>query len=268
MQLLSGPLEREHRLVFAQGIERLVSSGSHAIASGTLSFRCTLQPAGCCRTGAPARDGRARARSEVQPGRRCLAVRLAWHFEAAGMAQKAAGYLQQAGERAERLSAPQEAIGHYQRALALLASLPETDVRTSQELALLIGLGQQFLASKGYAHPDVQRIHDRARSLCGRIGRSSQWVRALSGLGLFYSIRAEYGVARELYEQILDQPRAPATLRSSRWLIGSGLLGGRHGRICSARVHLERALAAFDPGGNGTGFSGIRMIMPPFATPF
>ena len=162
---------------------------------------------------------------------------------------EAIAYLQQSGDRAERLGAPEEAIGHYQRALALLATVPETDVRTSQELALLIGLGQQFLASKGYAHPDVQRVHDRARSLCRRIGRSSQWVHALSGLGLFYSIRAEYGVARELYEQILDAAQSAGDLAlisvADRVL---GYLAAVTGEYAAARVHLERALAAFDPG--------------------
>ena len=126
--------------------------------------------------------------------------------------------------------------------------LPQTDERTGQQISLLISLGQQLLASKGYAHPDVQRVHDRARMLCRQMGRSSQLVPALSGLGLFYSIRAEYGIARELYEQILDAARSSGDLAliavADRIL---GYLAAVTGEFAGARAYLEQALAAFNP---------------------
>jgi lipopolysaccharide biosynthesis regulator YciM len=43
-------------------------------------------------------------------------LQLAWHFQAAGMVDKAADYLLQAGERAHRLSANEEAITHQKSA--------------------------------------------------------------------------------------------------------------------------------------------------------
>ena len=249
MQLLSGPLEREHRLVFAQGVERFGEQRlsryrfRHALFQMYLYGRLdAVERARLHET--VAHELEARCGQEADD----LAVRLAWHCESAGMAEKAVAYLQQAGERAERLSAPQEAISHYQHALELLAMLPQTDERTSQELSLLISLGQQILASKGYAHPDVQHVHDRARRLCRQMGKTSQLVPALTGLALFYSMRAEYDVARGLYDEILDVAQSsgdPALVTVADR--DYGYLDAVTGELVPARAHLERALAACDP---------------------
>ncbi len=48
------------------------------------------------------------------------AAQLARHFQEAGIADKAVKYLRQAGERAQRLYANEEAVDHFRRALALL----------------------------------------------------------------------------------------------------------------------------------------------------
>ena len=49
-----------------------------------------------------------------------LAPRLAWHFEMAGLLDRAATYYLQAGRRAARLAAHEDAISHLTRGLALL----------------------------------------------------------------------------------------------------------------------------------------------------
>ena len=58
-----------------------------------------------------------------------LAVQFARHFEAAGWPAKAIAYLHQAGEKAVRLSANDEALVHFTRGLKLLATLPPTPER-------------------------------------------------------------------------------------------------------------------------------------------
>jgi predicted ATPase len=77
-------------------------------------------------------------------------VQLARHFEQAGLAEKAVKYLLQAGKRAARLSANQEAIAHLTKGLVLLESLPETLERAQTELELHIALGNALMAIKGY----------------------------------------------------------------------------------------------------------------------
>src|SRR5690606_5791174 len=53
-----------------------------------------------------------------------VAVQLAHHYEQAGITEKAVTYLLRAGERAQLLSANQEAIQHLTRGLLLLDRLP------------------------------------------------------------------------------------------------------------------------------------------------
>ncbi|MFQ5593938.1 MAG: AAA family ATPase [Anaerolineae bacterium] len=71
-----------------------------------------------------------------------IAVELARHFQAAGIPEKAIHYLYQAGNRAIRLSANDEAIAHLTRGLSLLGTLPVTPERSRQELDLRIALGE------------------------------------------------------------------------------------------------------------------------------
>lgn len=53
-----------------------------------------------------------------------VAPQLARHFQEAGIAHKAVAYLRQAGEKAQRLYANQEAVEHFRRALSLLQDTP------------------------------------------------------------------------------------------------------------------------------------------------
>ena len=62
------------------------------------------------------------------------AVQLARHVQEAGITKKAIRYLHQAGSRAVRVSASQEAIAHFTRTLELLEGLPETPERDQEEL--------------------------------------------------------------------------------------------------------------------------------------
>ncbi len=54
-----------------------------------------------------------------------LSVELAYNFESAGLVSKAVWYLQQAGDRATRLSDNAEANRYYQHAIDLLNSRRE-----------------------------------------------------------------------------------------------------------------------------------------------
>ena len=246
---LSGPLEHKHRLVFAQGVERFGEQRlsryrfRHDLFQRYLYGRLDVVERACLHE-TVADELEARCGQEADD----LAVRLAWHCESAGMAEKALNYLQRAGDRAERLSAPQEAISHYQHALELLATLPQTDERSGQQISLLISLGQQLLVCKGHAHPEVQRTFDRARSLCRQIGAPQQLIPALYGLSLYYSIRTEYGVTRELYAEILATAKRtgdPVLVATANR--GLGYLATVTGEFAPARAYLEQALNECDP---------------------
>jgi tetratricopeptide (TPR) repeat protein len=147
-------------------------------------------------------------------------VQLARHFEAAGIAAKVTGYLLLAGNKAVRLSAYQEAIAHYRKGLELLETLPDTAERARQELALQMGLGVPLAAIRGYADPEMGQAYARARELCRQLGATPELAPVLTGLGGFYSLQAQYQIARELFEEILavsQRSADPTLLTVAHW---------------------------------------------------
>jgi len=80
---------------------------------------------------------------------------LAYHYTEAGETELAVRYWQHAGERAEARFAHVEAITHPTKGLELLQGLPDTIARAQQEIDLQIALGPAFMATRGYATPEV-----------------------------------------------------------------------------------------------------------------
>jgi ABC-type oligopeptide transport system substrate-binding subunit/tetratricopeptide (TPR) repeat protein len=118
---LSNALDRRHHLVVSQGIQRL---GDQRLSS--YRFRHNLFQTYLY-------DGLDAAQKaylhedvglvlEALYGDQVeeIAPQLARHFQEAGMAEKAVEYLLQAGDQARMVYAHEEAIGYYERALALL----------------------------------------------------------------------------------------------------------------------------------------------------
>jgi DNA-binding SARP family transcriptional activator len=154
---LSGPLRTRHRLVEADRLERLASSGRRL---SFYRFRHSLVQ----RSAYQSLDAVARARLHEATGRaleayyaggaerpQTLAPALARHFEAAGMPLQAARALHEAGRQALWLSAHREALNHFEHGLALLAGEPPSEERADvQRLLGLARLGpQRNLAGMG-----------------------------------------------------------------------------------------------------------------------
>ncbi|MCZ6530608.1 MAG: AAA family ATPase [Chloroflexi bacterium] len=175
-----------------------------------------------------------------------VAVQLARHFAESGDSVRAIRYLQQAGERARRISANAEAVSHLRRGLLLLGDLPKGHIRDEYELALMISLGAALTATKGYAAPEVEAAFDRARKLCERIGDAPQLFPALWGLWSFHIVRASHSVSLELGQQLRQiAGREPGLLLEAHRALGSTLL--YMGEIRQARRHLQKAVELYDP---------------------
>jgi predicted ATPase len=115
-----------------------------------------------------------------------MAAELAEHFVRGQDTHRAIRYLQQAADNAARRYAPHEVIGPLQRALTLLATLPEIPAQVQQKLDLQVALGAAFIATKGNAAPEVEQTYARARMLCQRLGETPQLFPVLFGLWTFY----------------------------------------------------------------------------------
>jgi tetratricopeptide (TPR) repeat protein len=245
---LSGPLSKQHQLVSASGVQRVAESSISRYRFRHFLFHKYLYNR---------LDEVERVHMHESMGNALealygeqsseIALQLARHFEMAGVISKAVNNLLQAGSKAVQLSAHQEAIAHYHKGLELLKSLPETTQRAQQELALQMSLGVSLSASRGYADPEMGKAYGRARELCQQLGATPELVPVLTGLGGFYSLRAEYQIAREVYEEILDvakQSADPTLLAIGHW--GIGYLFVVEGKFEAGCDHLEQALSFYD----------------------
>jgi predicted ATPase len=251
VQRLSGELDRQHRLVKSQSSRRVGPGG------GRLSqyrFRHILFQR-YLYTGlddverAYLHETVGTALEELYQGQtEEVAVQLAWHFQMAGSVAKSAGYLGQAGERAVRLSAHEEAIAHFTKALELLKTLPDPAGYAREELSLQTALGHALIVAKGSAAPEVERALARARELCQHAGETPQLFQVLWGLHTYYLVRGKiHPTALELAGQLLDLAQSlgdPALIIAARYALGSTLFWtGDHAQ---AQAHLEPGIKLHD----------------------
>lgn len=181
-----------------------------------------------------------------------MAVQLARHFQAAGSAAKAIGYLQKAGEQAVRSYANREAVAFFNDALVLLKTLPDTPERARQELMLQLALISPVTALKGYAAPELGEASLRAQELCLPWGETRELFYALRGLWAFYVVRGELRRAHDLGQQlyVLAQHLAdPALSLEAHYILGNNLCG--LGQFVRGREHLEQAIALYQPQQHG-----------------
>ncbi len=114
---------------------------------------------------------------------------IAHHFTEAGLAEKAIRYWLKAGLRSRERSAEVEAISHLSRGLKLLATMPESAERDTDESELLSPLGTAYIASRGYAAPEVGPVFRRARELCERVGPPEQLFALMLGIWEWHTVR-------------------------------------------------------------------------------
>jgi adenylate cyclase len=163
---LSGELDRRHRLVRAQAIERLGSRRVSRYRFRNYLFQKYLYDSLDEVERAYLHEDVGNVLEELYGDQAseiaaiaAIAPQLAWHFQEAGMAEKAIHYLHQAGEKAVQLSAYQEGIAHLTRGLELLMALPDSGgkehrlERAQQELALQLALGMAWIGAKGFPAP-------------------------------------------------------------------------------------------------------------------
>ena len=249
---LSSELDRQHRLVKSQSSQRMGSTGQrlshyrfrHILFQRYLYTnlddieRAYLHEA----VGAVLEDLHQGQTEQV-------AGQLARHFEAAGLTEKAIDYLRQAGERAVRLSAHEEAVALFTGALRLLDTLPDPSEHSQLELDLRIALGYASIVFKGSAAPEVGRAFARARELSYQLEETPQLFHLLWGLWTFWLIRGEiHPTARELAEQCLrmaQRLRDPTLLLGAYQALGTTL--SFVGELVPAQAHLEQMITLYDP---------------------
>lgn len=250
VRLLSGSLDKQHRLVKSQGSRLLASAGqrlSHYQFRHIL-FQRYLYGSLDDVERAYLHEIVGTVLEQLYQGRHeAVALQLARHFQMAGLIVKAVGYLQQAGEQAVRLSAYQEAIGHFNKALALLKPLSDLSQQAQLELNLQIALGQALVVVKGVAAPEVEHAFRRAHELSQHVGDDSQLFQVFWGL-FTVGLRGDMQQSYELAEQFLHLAQ---NLQDTTLLIGAHTTLGMSliylgEELAPAQAHLEQGLALYE----------------------
>ena len=169
---------------------------------------------------------------------------LAAHYDQAGMVEPAIDAYRAAGARAVAVSAIEEAITMFQRALVLLADVPASSERDALELDIRIALGSPLVAVEGYGSAGAHQLYERAMSLCRKLRRPVD-PPILRGLGLARLQGCRIDACREQGQALVDHESGdPVARTEGRYLLGVSSFWS--GDLALARHHLEGAIETYD----------------------
>lgn len=175
---------------------------------------------------------------------------LAYHYGEAGDQQMAVKYWHASGLRAFAHSANVEAIAHFQKALEVLATMPETPRRNEQESEIQLALGIPLIAVRGYAADEAREAFARARALCLKLDNAPNYFQALFGLWGHSWMGGKHGEALSMANEFLTRSQAsddPIPSMVAHRVMGSTLL--TIGEFQPAKEHFEQSIALSKVGG-------------------
>ncbi|MCZ6774423.1 MAG: AAA family ATPase [Proteobacteria bacterium] len=172
---------------------------------------------------------------------------VAYHFAEAGIHERAVEHLYAAGQRAVERSAALVAQGHLDKALKIVASLPDTVDRARLELKILLLLGPLVSASQGNSSAEVETVYKRALKLCRQAQDSTSRFPAYFGLRAYYlaksDLKSAHEIGQALYKAAKSSGRAEYLLEANVALISSHFF---RGDIAAAERHISEGLKLYD----------------------
>ena len=184
------------------------------------------------------RDDRMADRTEV----------LAHHAVRGGVTAKALHYLCEAGKKALARSANRDALGFFESALGLLATLPESAATLSEGLKIRLAMGPALIALKGGSAPEVEAHYQAALDTMVRLDDSTERFPVLWNLWYVRYTRGQYPAAREAGDRLLGEAEAggdSGQRLEAHHALWATLLAA--GDAASAIPHMERGIALYDP---------------------
>jgi predicted ATPase len=172
---------------------------------------------------------------------------LAEHFAEAGIIEKAIGYCLKAGLRSRDRFAHVEAISHFTKGLKLLEKVEASPERDAREIELLGSLGTAYIASRGYAAPEVGPVFKRASELCERVGQTPHVFAMMFGNFAFHIVRGHFRICVELADEAMafaERLNDPGILMEALFLKGVTRL--YRGDFAGTRDCCARAIADLD----------------------
>jgi predicted ATPase len=180
---------------------------------------------------------------------------LARHCTEAGLIKKAASFWGRAGHRSLDRSALVEAMAQFAQALDHVATLPGTPALRREQIELQVGVVNALMHLKGYAAPETKAAEEHARVLIEQaeaLGEPPEdpvlLFTILYGIWGAHYMEFNGDRMRELATEFLElaeKHKATAPLPFAHRIMGTTLLST--GNIVQGRVHLDRAIALYDP---------------------
>jgi class 3 adenylate cyclase len=128
---------------------------------------------------------------------------VAHHWSCAAQPAKAVRYWHAAGTRALERAAFLEASHHFRRGLEALDEVGPDPGDDLERADFLTHRAASLQAVHGYAAAGVDEAYAKARSSCERAGSQDRLIPVIRGEWLFHLLRSEYGIARELADEML-----------------------------------------------------------------
>lgn len=171
-----------------------------------------------------------------------IAAELAMHFEQSRDWPRALQYLVEAARTAYHRSAHHEASRLAARGLEVLPALPETTERAGLEITLRMIQSVSWIAVKGFAALEMEKICALAKKLSWMNGRSPQLFNLLALLVLYYKFGGQLQSAEDVARQLMEIAQAlddPALVMEAERAMGSAMV--EQGKCGEALEHFNRA---------------------------
>lgn len=171
-------------------------------------------------------------------------AQIAAHYDQGGMVDEAIDAYRRAGSRAVAVSALDEAVTAFRRALTLLSELPASTDRDQRELDIRVALGSPLVALEGYGSRNAHMLYERSEALCRRLRRPIS-PPILRGLGLARLQGCRFEDCSRLAQALLDHDsNDPIARTEGHYLLGVSAFW--QGDLATARDRLTRAIETHD----------------------
>ena len=173
---------------------------------------------------------------------------VARHCTEAGLTDAAIDWWRKAGELALRRSAFGEAVAHFHKAIGLADGLADSPAHRLRRLRLQTIHAQALVHARGQTAPETTAAFTRARELAAEVDNPAERFPAYYGLWVISYARTQLFSMRESADAMLsDAQRWPGSPEACIAHQVVGITRWFEGDYVSARVHLEQALAGYDP---------------------
>jgi class 3 adenylate cyclase/tetratricopeptide (TPR) repeat protein len=128
---------------------------------------------------------------------------IALHMQSADRCAEAIDYWRKAGEHSVRRANNREAVAHFNRALSLLETQPQTSERWRIELAIRSQLAPALMSVHGWAAAEVGEVVERATDVGGRLESSEELAPSIANLWLFHYANGRLDAAEKISDDLL-----------------------------------------------------------------